>query len=250
MKNTSIRLLVTALLFGSTVHCVHAAPVLLNTGNDYAPFTDEKLPEGGMLTELVKRVFKEMKQEIKIHWLPWARGYNEAKSGAYAATFPYVHTAARDSEFLYSDPLYVIQLKVFAKPSFSVDPAKPDSFRGKTICLPLGWAPPAKLEPLLNDGSLHRQQPKDISSCAKMVARGRADFFVTDTIQGAKAIAGDNLGPADITTLSTPVESTALHLIASKSNPKSAPLLAKFNAALKALKAEGVYDKIVAAHSK
>jgi ABC-type amino acid transport substrate-binding protein len=47
-----------------------------------------------------------------------------------------------------------------------------------------------------------------------------------------------------------PLETNTLHLIASRRNPNSAQLLDRFNTALKALKARGVYEQIVAAHSK
>jgi polar amino acid transport system substrate-binding protein len=245
----ALRMLAALLLLG-TAYTAQADPLLLNTGNDYAPYTDEKLPEGGMITDLVKHVFAEMKQEVKIDWLPWARGYDKAKSGVYAAAFPYIHTPERDAVFLYSDPIYVAQMKVFAKPGANIDPVRPESFRGKTLCLPLGWGVSKKMAPLLDESALYRERPKDISSCAKMVALGRVDFFITDSIQGAKALSDANLGPDQVVPVAMPLETNTLHLIASRRNPNSAQLLARFNAALKALKARGIYDQIVAAHSK
>ncbi|WP_157752197.1 hypothetical protein [Shewanella benthica] len=58
----------------------------LTTGDDYPPFTDRKLAQGGMATTLVLNAFEKSGYFVKeIEWLPWKRGYTLAQRGQYHA---------------------------------------------------------------------------------------------------------------------------------------------------------------------
>ena len=85
-----------------------AAPVQLVTGDDYAPFTDRELPQGGMLTELVQQALLQAGHQPKLSWLPWKRGYQATLRGQFDVTFPYLKTAEREADYLFSAPLYEI----------------------------------------------------------------------------------------------------------------------------------------------
>ncbi|GLR11618.1 hypothetical protein GCM10007907_04080 [Chitinimonas prasina] len=226
----------------------HADTFVVVTGNDYAPFADQKLPEGGMTTEIVKRALAESKAELKLDWQPWSRGLEETKAARFAGTFPYLKTPEREVEFLYSQPIYTIEDRLFAKPGSNLDAANLKTLEGKKICLPLGWAPAAKLAPMLKSGALKQDQPKDISTCVKMVQAGRADFFVTDQFQGNAALQA--AGAKDISMGASTVGSATLHLIAIKSGSQSKALLDAFNNGLAALKKSGEYERIVNKHTK
>ncbi|WP_269531874.1 ABC transporter substrate-binding protein [Chitinimonas sp. BJYL2] len=243
-----MKLTFAAVTLAITCLAVSAEPLPLVTGNDYAPFADQKLPEGGMTVELVKAALKESKVEFAIHWQPWARGLHETRSGKFAATFPYLKTPEREQDFLYSRPIYAIEDWLFAKPNAGLDPNNLGSLEGKKICLPLGWAPAAKLVPMIKSGAIKQEQPKDISTCVRMVSAGRADFFVTDQFQGSAAIAGT--GVTNVTKSSYSVGSAALYLITSKSFSQGKSLIDAFNQGLAALKKSGEFDRIVAKHTK
>ena len=67
---------------------------------------------------------------------------------------------------------------------------------------------------------------------------------------GSEAVKAAGVKADEITMLPTPVDVSTLHLIATKSNPKSAELINNFNNALKTLKSKGDYDRIVAQYKK
>ena len=77
---------------------VQAEELAIATGNDYAPFTDEELPEGGLATEVVVEAFAAVDHEVDIDFRPWARGYHDTGQGVFAGTFPYVHSDERAEE--------------------------------------------------------------------------------------------------------------------------------------------------------
>ena len=74
-----------------------AAPVQLVTGDDYAPFTDRELPQGGMLTELVQQALLQAGHQPKLSWLPWKRGYQATLRGQFDATWEKYYQTAVDS---------------------------------------------------------------------------------------------------------------------------------------------------------
>ena len=229
----------------------HAQPIALVSGDDYKPYADSKLPEGGMSTELVKKAFAEVKQDIKVDWLPWKRGLDETKDGKFAGTFPYLRTPEREKDFLYSDPIVKIQDFPFVKGGAKkFNFSKIETLAGSTICLPLGWAPTPKLVEMIKTKSIKVESPKDLSTCVKMVATNRADYFITDEAQGLATLKVSGLAVDSVVMTDVPLADTTLYLIASKSTPGSKEMLSSFNKGLEAIRKNGTYAKVVKAHSK
>ena len=223
-------------------------PVALVTGPNYAPFADAGLPAGGMLTDLVTQLFGQMGRSVKIDWEPWARGYERARSHQYAATFPYVPTPERQAEFLYSDAMYEIRESVFARPGTPVDPARLDGLKGKSQCLPIGWARPIAMSAMMEAKQVSIVRPTGIVNCMRMIAGGRADFVVLNRLVGEEAVRQAGFGEGHFVVRELPTRDT-LHLIISRTLPQGEDLLAQFNKALKAMKASGGYDEIVKRHA-
>jgi len=244
-----IRVLAALLLLSSVAH---AQTVTLVSGDDYAPYADSKLPEGGMTTDIVKKALAAVKIEAKIEWQPWARGFEETKTGGFAGTFPYLKTAEREKDFVYSAVVVSIQDHAFIKAgNKNLDFANVASLAGSTMCLPLGWAPTPKLAEMVKSGQIKSTTPKDVSTCVKMVEAGRADYFVTDEAQGTAALkSGGVAAGAVVKAAGAPLADNSLYLIAGKSSPTSKDLIANFNKGLEAIRKNGTYDKIVKAHTK
>lgn len=229
----------------------HAQPVTLVSGNDYAPYVDSRLAQGGMVTELVKTAFAHAQRTVVMEWKPWARGIEEAKQNKFAGTFPYLRNAEREKDFLYSDEVVSVRSTAFVKAGDTrFDFTNVASLAGTTYCLSVGWAPTPKLAPMVASGQIKVSSPDNISSCAKMVALGRADYFVYGDIQVAFALKTGELPVGSIAMAeSEPLALTPLYFIASKTAPGSAQLIESFNEGLKAIRKNGLYSKIVKAHS-
>lgn len=240
--NSATALLV---LLASLLVVAHAAPVALTTGDEYPPFTSTKLPEGGMLTDVVRQAFREVGMETTLEWLPWKRGYLSTKIGKYDATFPYLSNAQRAQEMLFSEPLYTVTRYIWAKPDFKGDVENLNSFVGMHYCAPLGYAHLVLFEPLIKAGKLQVETPRDMVTCVKMVLVGRADFFTSNTLNGADAIKGIE---GQIVPSKNPVERSTFHLIASRQKPESQKLIDDFNRGLASLKQRGALDQIIKRH--
>lgn len=129
----------------------------LVTGNDFAPFTGEDLPEGGLLTEIVRRAFGEVGLRYEVRFVPWRRGYDGVLAGKFLGTFPYVRTPDREMEMLFSDPLLEVRQLVYLSAHSGMVFHTPQDFRGRTVCAPVGYALPAELAELAAAGALARK---------------------------------------------------------------------------------------------
>jgi len=227
-----------------------AAGLRLVTGSDYAPFTGQDLPQGGMTTELVAAAFAAVGRPLEpVEFLPWRRGYEAVRDGAFDATFPYVDTPARRGEMLFSEPIYTTE----SWPVFREDRVRsyagPESLAGLTLCQPVGYAVPASLQPLIAAGQVHLVQPGSMRLCARQLFAGHIDFLITSTALFNMLVRSEWTGNGPAAVLGdAPVGSNPFYLLVAKSNPQGPDILAALAAGLDRLRADGRYQAIVRRH--
>ncbi|MDD0842792.1 substrate-binding periplasmic protein [Pseudomonas sp. Gutcm_11s] len=239
--------LVAGLLFAGVAS---AAQVRLVTGDDYAPFTGQSLPAGGMLTELVQRTLQQAGHQTSLAWLPWKRGYRAALKGQFDATYPYLASGEREADYLFSTPLYVTTRHLFSRAGDAWEPDDSARLMGKRMCLPLGWQPPASFARLLEAGQLHLHEPQDLTACARLVEMGRDDFFIADSLLGERAIFLSGTGSASFNISRGSVGSSSLHLLVPRNRSDAQQLIDQFDSALRQLQESGEYARIIEAHRK
>ncbi|MBL7005115.1 MAG: transporter substrate-binding domain-containing protein [Gammaproteobacteria bacterium] len=222
------------------------------TGNDYKPFTDENLPEGGLSTAIVKRVFLEADIDISISYMPWARGYESTKNTVHFATFPYVKRADREKFFHFSQPVNTITQLVFVKKNREIKLKNADDLSGLSTCVPRGYAITESVATLINKGAVKKLEAPDAKQCYLMLKFGRVDFLTFNQYVGWST-AYDAVGKeADATfkTLEHPLETEGLYLIVSKSFEQGELLLSKFDNAMKKLRNNGIIQQIEKSYAK
>nr|WP_211113770.1 transporter substrate-binding domain-containing protein [Azospirillum picis] len=219
---------------------------------DYAPFTAEELPGGGLVTELVRRAFAVGGLRYDVRFLPWRRGYDGVVAGRFLATFPYVRTPEREREVLYSDPVIearqLVYLSTRSPMEFRDGDAGPESFRDRRICQPAGYALPPELDLLVARGEASRLTPTDLSGCIGLLADGRADALVIDEFSGAAAVARSGRG-GGIRVAERPFAMVTLHLVVGRATPGAEEVVAAFNDGLKTLRDQGVYAGLLARYT-
>jgi polar amino acid transport system substrate-binding protein len=221
------------------------AALELVTGPDYPPWTDEKLPGGGVSVEIVRAVFAEMAEPLAIAVVPWKRGYEETLTGRYVGTFPYVRTADREALFQFSDPIAVSRQLVFAWSGSMLHFEQLGDLEGFTVCSAVGSALPPEIGQRVAAGVIKLIQPGGSGDCARMVAFGRADFFVINEQNGRAALREAKVPPEAVRTEPKPFATVSHHLIIPKTRDGGVALMARFNLALGALKDRGVVDRLL-----
>ncbi|KPC52776.1 substrate-binding periplasmic protein [Amantichitinum ursilacus] len=215
------------------------------SGPDYPPFADSNLPDGGMLTGIVRRAFALRGIQAQLTWLPWRRTEIDSANGVFAATFPYVKTPGRSQRFVYSQELYNVTTWVYAKPELAN--ATPEELARHVQCVPQGYAVGEQAQARLGTARAV-QQPASFDACARMVLMGRADFFLANDATGASILRGMPRGA--LVHSEQPFTGNSLYLMVPVSRKDAAFVVHQFNLGLEQLKRSGEYDRYIARYLK
>lgn len=227
----------------------HAETLEMVTGKGYQPFTDPGLPEGGLATEVVKAALATQDTDVKVEFLPWARGYKQVARGKKDATFPYVRTSDREEEVLFSEPLFEVKPQVI---SSADNPVKFDgtkaSLDGMTVCRPTGYAMSPMLQEMIENDRLDTQDPNNVTLCPKLVKAGRVDFFQQNNFVWPGMVESEGLNADNFHVAEEPITVNNLYVVVGKDHDNAGDLISTINAGLKALRESGEFDKIVKRH--
>lgn len=223
--------------------------IKLVTGNNYAPYSDEKLPNNGMITEIVERVFKKMGFQIKTEFWAWKHGFDAAEELEFDASFPWLKNPKRMEKFRYSKSLYNILIRCFVKEGASITYNRNEDFQGKTFCRPKGWYM-HDIQDLLDRRIITVKRPEDINTCFKMLKNGDVDVVPANEFVAWASINKTFDTYEGFRVLDKVLSTDTLHLIISKRHPDGKKLMEQFEEAVKKLKEEGRFQKIVTNHIK
>lgn len=227
----------------------HPKGINLVAGNNYAPFTDETLQEGGMITEIVRMTFEAMGYKPKIEYWNWAYGYKAAKDGIFSATFPYLKNVERNQDFYYSQPLFELLIFPFINKDNAFTYEGLESFQGKTLCRPEGYYT-HDIQELIVDESITLIQPKELESCFKKLATGEVDVVPINEFSGQEMVHKLNLQDKVQMLANEVITIETLHVIFSRYTADGRALWYKFNKSISNLKQSGEFQEIVRKHLK
>ena len=121
----------------------------------------------------------------------------------------------------------------------------PADLKGRRVCTPLGYAPAAALQPMIDSGEVERVTAASAASCPGLLVADRADFFIQDHRIGAALVAKAGLSSRIAAVGEPPFGTSEIHLIVPRNRPDAAGLIARFNAALKQVMTSGDYDRLL-----
>jgi polar amino acid transport system substrate-binding protein len=220
----------------------------LVTGNEYKPYSDEELPAGGLVTEIVDRAFRHMGYEPVIDYINWPSGYDLTRRTKFAATFPYAPTDERKQDFLYSDSVADTLTYVYWRNERDFQYRGLEDLRGQRVCRPTGYFHDF-LDELIDSGQIDFYQPRQLDTCFRDVVEGTADVVVIGELDGyAKLVEmklADQIVRSDVA-----ANVGGLHVIFPKSDPNSQALLQRFDSVLGDMKRSGEMAEIAERHLK
>lgn len=209
-----------------------AFDVTVATGDNYPPYTDQSLPDGGMATRLVKAAFDASALSMReVVWLPWARALEEARTVRVDATFPWLLNETRLESFLASDPLIETDSQFYTQVGIT-PPRTLADLTGKRLCRPHGYAFTPNVQAMVDRGDVHRESPTGMMQCFRLLSIGRVDMVQSTPGDAANAMATGNLDPALFRSDPRLIERTSLHLLVSRDHPEGQRIINAFNEGL------------------
>lgn len=222
--------------------------ILKIASGEYIPYSGEKIPKQGLSTMVVRAVFKELKQDISIEFMPWNRAMRLVKSSAVAGSYPWNLNSERLKESYFSEAIHHYRHLVFIKKG--QDFKTESSLTGKRLCVPNGWDL-SIYESLIKNRKMKLVDPSTIESCFHMLALGSVDIVVMNELVGLEVqerLFGKR-APIFGTEKDYFKKVVSLHFIVSKKHPDAKKIISDFNRGLEIIKANGVYDSIISSIS-
>ena len=223
-----------------------ANTIKLVTG-DFAPFSGKDLSQGGMITEIIVKAFKEVGYATKIEYRPWKRGYQETLRHKHFGTFPYVTDDERKKLFLFSDAIYAAKVRFFVRSDFNRKYEKDEDLKGLRVCVPIGYSS-VEIQRFLDKKILNTITPLGDKECFRLVEKGRTQLYSVNEVTGWTIIQ-KLYGTRDgFRTIGEPLRVNGYYIIVAETYPDGETLLEQFNKGLNALKQKGIYQQIIDRH--
>lgn len=247
-----LTILLTVFLGISTFSWANPAPIELVTGNDFPPYTDKTLKEGGLFTRIVKKVFEVEGVDFSLEWMSWVGGYERTVQANYNATFPYSDTPDREKYMYYSNPVLESEISFLVRKDEVLDFSKPELLKKAYVCKGRGYHK-EDIRELEAGGHIKVYLAPDIDNCISMLASGRVSAVPIDRFvarfQVEKMRKNGHLKDVEFTLIGKVIHSSSLHFIISRKSPRAQEILKIFNRGLKTIKAKGEFDKVVEEYS-
>lgn len=233
-----------------------AKPIRFLTASDYRPFTDQSLPSGGMVTEMVERAMQSADKNYKMTWInDWSAHLSPLLSEkSYDMGFPWLDPGCPTDhprcKFLFSDSVFEMLIALYVNKDNPIAFESDSDLEGKTLCRPSGYF----VFDLDQDGrnwvkenKVKLERPQSVQSCFRMLLDGKVDGVTINDFTGREAIAA--MGITDqVAAAPREISTQGMHVLIHRTHPKATIYLSQLNSGLRDLKASGEYDEILERH--
>jgi polar amino acid transport system substrate-binding protein len=219
-------------------------PIVIATG-EWAPYSGESLPEQGIASAIVTTTLRRAGYEPTFRFMQWPVAENTARANdanaGVRATFPYILTSERESDFYYSDPILEIGQSVFYNAQRNPEAARiraaEDLGRFEILAIK-GYKYPIAIQKMMD--TTNAVATND-SAFVHLLRSNRPVVVVEATRVGQELLRGRFAAYDDIIK-AVPLDPIRIYFIASRSNPNNLPLIRDFNAALKSISKSGIEE--------
>lgn len=223
----------------------HAENLVIATG-EWPPYVSRDLEHDGMTARIVRDAFEAVGDTVEFRFYPWSRTLLVSEEGDVDASFPWSHSAEREEQYLYSDPIGEYGYVFFHLKATPFSWNRLEDLEGLTIGATYSYNYGDAFIEGAEQGLYQIEWVSaDELNWRKLMA-GRIDLFPSDREAGYAALR--ELFPDDsrlkITHHPTPLKpTTSIHLLFPRQIPESVPRLERFNDGLRMLVEDGRMER-------
>ncbi|MEE9453848.1 MAG: transporter substrate-binding domain-containing protein [Paracoccaceae bacterium] len=230
--------------------------------DDYKPFMDRALPNGGLLTDVVNKAMLTVKSEDEFgffwindndaHLEPLlSNAFLDLGVGWFQPDCDANPDAYRCENFYFSDSTFEVLILLFVNKDTPFTFAQDSDIIGKTLCRPSGYFThdlDKNGRNWLVDNKITLESPTTVKGCFDMLMAGEVDAVAINEFTGREALKDLNLKDR-VTIIDTrPLSIEGQLVIVHKSHPRGQELLAILNEGIRNIKASGEYQSIIDTH--
>lgn len=223
--------------FGITQQALVKGKVRLATGEGYSPFIDNKLPDGGWSTSLIKQTFNKLYLDTTIEILPWDRALKWTQEGKFLAAFPFVYSEQRAENFWFSAAINFVPVHMYVASNSTF--TSPDQLKGKRLCFPFSYSLDSIEQGIVDKYQMKINRVKDGIGCVKHVQKGWSDAGLTNGYINANKLPKSEVNDISIVIFPEQLALIPLYLVISKDYPNAEKWIAEFEHAFSLLVKSG-----------
>lgn len=217
------------------------------TNGEWPPFLSEKLPEYGLVSQIVNEAFKLEGITVKYDFFPWKRSYEVAKAGRWDGSVVWRHSSERAKAFYFSDAVIAADRVFFHRKDVRFDWKNFDDLKDVSVGLTHGYAYGDDFEAAVKEKNIKTiTDITDLVNFRKLLGK-RITVFACEKEVGDYLLR-QNFSPKEIGLITyhpKPLNSDPLYLLLNKKNKRNKKRLEIFNRGLAKLRAAGRVKQIL-----
>ena len=210
---------------------------------EWAPHYGSELPEQGLTTAIVKAAFRAGGHVSEVDFIPWTRALKEVEEGKADIVMGAYHNKEREQTYIFSDPIYFLQLGLIARPRLGVN--RYDSLRELApyrIGITRGFANSEEFD---EANYLDKHVASFPNLNIRKLFRGRIDMAVMNFDLFRYEARKEGFCIGDVEFIEPPLETHGLYLMASRNIADGQKIITDFNRGLTKIRQNGEFDRIV-----
>jgi polar amino acid transport system substrate-binding protein len=233
--------------FLSLMWVAHAgADTLRMAGDDWAPYADTSLLNGGLATDLISTALGRAGYATEYEQVPWARAVHGLSEGRYDILINAWYSDERTRIGQFSANYLTNRLRFIKRKNTEIDYQTLAQLHPHSIAVVRGYAYSPAFD---NDPDLKKVPVANFSTAVRMLAAGRVDLTVEDEYAARIALSRESQETRDaVEFLPTSLAENTLHILVSLKNPDHDKIVSSFDREISAMKADGSYDRLFKLH--
>lgn len=221
-----------------------AAQPLRLVADAWPPFTDATMVNGGLATDLVSRALVRAGYATQFEQVPWARALQGVGEGRYDVIVNAWFSDDRTQLGQFSAPYLVNRIKLLRRVNGDADfHGDLAALHGQSVAVVRGYAYSAGFD---SDGQIEKVPVHNFSMAVRMLAAERVKFTVEDEYVARYYLAKESPQVRNaVQFVDQPLVENTLHILVSLKNPDHDQIVADFNRAIAAMKADGSYNRLL-----
>ena len=213
---------------------------------EWLPYAGSDLPNNGFSCEIITKAFEADNIRVDIEFQPWLATMQSVADGKFDALFSAYYTDDRAKQYVFSDPYAESILNFYKLKKTNITYKNLEDLKGSKIGIVKGFSN----TPEFDDADYLTKTAFDTEmESLESLLTGKVDLIIMD-----QYVCIDLLNrhftdqKQNVEAASDPLEKRPLYLLFSKKLKHPEALAEKFNAGLKKIRDNGLYDLIMLRH--
>ena len=223
-----------------------AAEKLRLVADNWPPFTDATLVNGGLATDIVSTALARAGYASEFEQVPWARALMGVGEGRYDVLVNAWYTLDRTKLGQFSGEYLLNRVRFLKRKDAPIEYSNLQQLHTYPIAIVRGYAYSPEFD---GDASLQKVPVHNFSMAVRMLAADRVRLTLEDEYVARYYLARESAKVRNaVEFLPKPLSENSLHILVSLKNPQHDQIVAGFDREIAGMKADGSYARLLKQH--